>query len=168
MNKSVDIPKKNYVICFFLFLIVIVASLIIYVINNDQKKYSNKVPVLRGKVLELNVDAIDEYLNENDDVLLYLGVANDSNSRTLEEKMLPLIEYGKLNIIYLNITDVNNKRNFIKSFNKKYGSNLILKKYPALIYIKEEKIYEMIQRDDKELTIMDVKQFMKNLGDSDD
>ncbi len=168
MNKSVDIPKKNYVICFFLFLIVIVASLIIYVINNDQKKYSNKVPVLRGKVLELNVDAIDEYLNENDDVLLYLGVANDSNSRTLEEKMLPLIEDGKLNIIYLNITDVNNKRNFIKSFNKKYGSNLILKKYPALIYIKEEKIYEMIQRDDKELTIMDVKQFMKNLGDSDD
>ena len=169
MNKNVEIPKKNYVICFLITLFVIVLSTVIFIINNDQKKYSNKVTILRGKVQELKIDAVDEYLQENEKVLLYLGVADDDNSRTLEEKMIPLIEENEFEIIYLNITDVKNRKSFYKSFNKKYSDGIDLKKYPALIFIRDKKVIDIVQREDKELTIMDIRQFLNRIkGDYND
>ena len=169
MNKTNRIPTKNYIICSLIFLVIIVLSLVTYFVYDNQKKLESKIPVLRGKVLEITIDSVNEYLKENDNILLYVGVADDRNSRDLEEEMIPMVDKGVVKITYLNITDVANKKEFYDSFNEEYSVGSKLNSYPALVYIADNKINAIIQKENSALTISDVKVFLNNtLGDRND
>jgi hypothetical protein len=77
--------------------------------------------------------------------------------------MISVIEENQFEIIYLNIFDVNNKKDFYKSFNKNYSDGIEVKRYPALIFVRDKKIVDLVQREDKDLTIMDVRQFLNRI-----
>lgn len=161
MKKNKEIPKKNYIICALIFLFVIAVSLIIYIAYDNHKKYELKTPVLRGKVLEIDNEIVDEYLKENSSVLLFISSSSSEESRELENKMIDVIDKNKSKIAYLNIIDIKDKEEFYKDFNKKYSQDKKLKDYPALLYISDNKIVDLVQDKDNKLTIEDIENFIK-------
>ena len=161
MNRK--IPVKNYLICSLIFIVIITTSLILYFIYDNHKVLESKIPVLRGRVQEITIDSVDEYLKENDGVLLYVGVANDPNSRELEEELIPLLDKNIISIIYLNITDIDNKNAFFKDFNEEYSNGTNLNNYPALVYISDNKISSLVQKENGILTYSTVKSFLNSI-----
>jgi hypothetical protein len=160
MRKSKEIPKKNYLIYSIIFCFTLALSITIFILYNNQKQYEESIPVLRGKTKEMEIKDIDEYLVENPNSLLYFGVANDSNSRNIEKKLISFINKNNLNIIYINLSNVSNKKTFYDDFNKKYSSDKRLENYPAFIIIREGKILDIVQRKDRDLYIGDIEQLI--------
>jgi hypothetical protein len=171
MRNIKQIPKKNYIIYSIILCLTLGVSLIAFFIYNNQKSYDDSIPILRAKVKEIESKDVDQYLLENPNSLLYIGVAQDSNSRHIEKELINLINNNNLNVIYLNITDLSNKKEFYKSFNSKYGTNHTLQNYPAFIIIRESKIFDMVQRTDRDLYIGDIQKLIdiyELKGDNDD
>jgi hypothetical protein len=140
-------------------IITIAIVLTLFISYQKYKEYKNTIPVLRGVTPEIEIEDLDVYLKENDKAIIYVGVANDSNSRELEEDLKKLIEKTNINIVYLNITDLENKQEFFKSFNEKYAQEEELNNYPALLIINDEKVVDLIQKNYSYLYIGEVKQF---------
>ncbi len=109
-------------------------------------------------VSEIEVGELDDYLTENDKAILYVGVANDKNSRELEKDLSHLIEKTGIRIVYLNITDLTNKVDFYKDFNNKYSEGTSLSNYPAVVLIQDKKIVDLVERGNNYLTLGSVQQ----------
>lgn len=157
-----NVPFKNYVkygiIVFFTLLICIIT----FVIYNNHKNYENDLPILRNKVSEINIDDVDNYIEENEKVLLYFGVVHDENSESIEKEMIKMIDKYHIDFVYVNITDVKNKKDYFESFNKKYSKGKKIENYPAFIYIKDKEIVDIVQREDRYLEIEEVSNFIDN------
>ena len=158
MNNN--IPKRNYTIYSIIVVLTIVVTLAIFIVYNKQKEYENSKPILRGIVSELEVKDVDEFLKENDNVIFYMGVATDENSREVEKDLIKLRERKKIDFVYLNLTDVKDRVSFLESFNSKYSVGLQVKNYPAFILIKNMKIVDLVQKTDRDLNIGDIEQLL--------
>ena len=163
MTRVKEIPKKNYYILTAIVLITLIISITACIVYNNQKKYENNIPVIRGKISEIEAKDIDEYLRENPNSLLYIGVASDNNSRSLEEELLALKEKKNLDLLYVNISDLKNKKVFYEDFNRKYGNGFELSNYPAFIVIKDGKVYNMKEKKDTDLYIYDIEQLINEI-----
>ena len=157
-----DVPFKNYIKYGIIVLISIVLCVIAFVIYNNHKNYENDLPILRNKVSEISVDDVDDYIEENETVLLYFGVVKDDNSEKIENEMIKMIDEDNLSFVYVNITDLNNKKDYFKLFNDKYSSGKKIDNYPAFVYIKDKEIKDIIQRDDRYLEIEEVSKFIES------
>ena len=155
-----EIPFKNYVkyavIVFFTLLI----SIIAFIIYNNHKNYEKDLPILRNKVSEINIDDVDNYIDENESVLLYFGVVHDKNSESIEKEMIDMIDKYHIDFVYVNLTDVKNKKDYFKSFNNKYSKGKNIDNYPAFVYIKDKEIVDIVQREDRYLKIEEVSNFI--------
>jgi hypothetical protein len=160
MRKTKEIPKKNYFVYSIIFCFTLGLSLTIFFFYNNQKQYEESIPVLRGKTKEIEIKDVDEYLIENPNALFYVGVANDSNSRNVEDKLIDLINKNNLSIIYINLTNVTNKKDFYNDFNDKYSVDKSLSNYPAFIVMREGKVLDIVQRSDRDLYIGDIEQLI--------
>ena len=160
MKKMKEIPQKNYVIFTIIICFTLAISITTYVIYNNKKNYENSIPVLRGKVKEIEAKDLDEYLRENSNPLLYIGVPSDQNSRHLEENLLDLIERKNLDILYVNISNIEDKKSFYKDFNNKYGNGFELKDYPAFIIMRDGKVFDLKEKDATDLYIGDIEQLI--------
>ncbi len=78
------IAKKNYIKFYLIIIVTIILGLAFYFSYEKYKEYQNKIPVLRGVTAEIKIDELDDYLTENDKAIIYVGVADDNNSRELE------------------------------------------------------------------------------------
>ena len=161
MNRK--IPGRNYLILILLFVITIGGAISFYIVYSNASKEEQKIPVLRDKVAEIKSNDIDEYLSENPDSLLYIGVANDENSRKVEKELIDLIDKKQIELIYVNITDLTDseKKDFYKEINDNYSSGeKKLSNYPAFIIIKNQKIYDLVQRNSRDLYLGDIEQLL--------
>lgn len=158
MNNK--IPKRNYTIYSIIVFLTITITLTIFIVYNKQKEYENSKPILRGVVSELEIKDVDEFLKENNNAIFYIGVATDDNSREVEKDLLKFIERKKINFIYLNLTDVKDRAAFFDSFNKKYSNGIQVKDYPAFILIKDMKIVDLVQKNERDLNIGDIEQLL--------
>ncbi len=155
-----NIPKKNYKIYSMIVFFTVLISLIIFVAYNKHKEYVNSIPILRGIVSELDVNEIDDFLKENNNIILYMGVATDENSRELETSLIRLRDRRNIDFVYLNLTDVKDKMSFLDSFNDKYSVGAKVKKYPAFIIIKDCKIVDLVQKEDRDLYVGDIEHLL--------
>ena len=160
MTRVKEIPKKNYMILAAIIFFTLAVAITTYIVYNNQKNYENNIPVIRGKMSEIEAKDIDEYLRENPNSLLYIGVASDSNSRHLEEKLLNLKDRKNLDILYVNISNLDNKKVFYEIFNRKYGNGYVLSNYPAFIIIRDGKVFDMRERTNNDLYIGDIEQLI--------
>ena len=160
MRKIKEIPKKNYLILASIVCFTLIVSITIYLTYNNQKEYENTIPILRGEVKEIEAKDVDDYLIENPNSLLYVGVAYDENSKNLEKKLLSLKNKKNLNIIYINLTDLENKKVFYDNFNQKYTQGTKLNNYPAFIIMREGKVLDLVQKNNRDLYIGDVEQLI--------
>lgn len=136
-----SVPKVNYV---KLFLIIIITVLAVLLLRNwyiNSRNYELSIPIIKDTLKnEINEDEVYNYIRENENAILYLGVANDENCRNFEKEFNTVIEKRKLEdtIMYLNITKSENKEDFVKDFNKFYDTNLL--GYPSIIVFDEGKV----------------------------
>lgn len=152
------IPKKNYIKFYLIVIFTIIVGFVFFFSYEKYKEYKSKIPFLRGMVSEIEVSELDDYLTENDKAILYVGVANDKNSRELEQDLSYLIEKTGIRIVYLNITDLVNKVDFYKDFNSRYSSGVSLSNYPAVVLIQDKKIVDLVERGYSYLTLGSVQQ----------
>jgi predicted bacteriocin transport accessory protein len=161
-NNKEKIPVKNYI---KLFLIIIVTVFLILVVRNlyiSSRDYELNIPIITESVIsEINTDEVYHYIRENENAILYIGVASDTNCRNLEKDFNEVIKTRNLeNIItYLNITKSNNKSKFIKEFNKFYDTDLL--GYPSIVIFEEGEVKATLTvKTGKELTIDEVIKFL--------
>ena len=155
------IPTKNYITIFTIIVLTFILSLSVFVYFNAKQKDKENIPIIRGVIPEIEVKELDSYISEHDDFLLYIGVADNSNCRKLEEDLKVFIKEKNIsNILYLNLTNVTDKTSFYDEFNKKYSSNIKLSNYPAFVIIKNNKIYDLVERSNRSLFIGDIQRIL--------
>lgn len=139
------VPVGNYIkLC----LIIVVTLGACFALRNgylSNQEYENGIPIIRSVLAsEINSNEVYHYLKENDDTVLYIGVANNKSCRKLEEELKNVITDRNLEnvITYLNLTNTKNKSSFIKEFNKFYDIKLL--GYPSFVLIKNGKVVDYI------------------------
>lgn len=154
---------KNYIILVVLFLITIALTLYFskcYYVYHDSIK---EIPVIRGTLSEISSEELDHYILENPNCNIYMCTASDPKCRTFEESFIKLIKKKNLqdDIVYLNLSDVNQEE-FIKKINEKYPYKIELTtNYPAIIMFEDNRVSNLLQENNKELTIVKTKQFIE-------
>ena len=153
------IPNKNYIIVAVIFIITI--GLMFFLRNwyISYQDYENTIPVLTGVISEVKYTEIDNYLNDNPSVVIYMGDVKDSDCREFELDLKQLIENKQIKdkVIYYNITDVKNKNLLLKEFNDKYTLNNKISSYPVVMIFEDGKIVDYRSKTaSKNLTISDI------------
>ncbi len=154
-SKLRTVPIKNYIILGIIFLGVILLLWYFsswYKVYNDYKK---ETPVIRGTLSEISNLELDHYIMENPTVTIYMCTSSNMRCRDFEKDfkiMLESNEVLKENIIYLNLSDINQDE-FVKDFNAKYPyKNSLTKNYPAIVLFEDSKIVGLIQ-EEKEISL---------------
>ncbi len=168
-KENKKITFKNYLIISIICILTI--GLTIYLCN-CYKVYNNsklEIPVLRETLSEITIDELDHYVTENQNVTIYMCIANDINCRNYEKKLKKFINAKNLqdSIVYLDLKGVNAEQ-FIDDFNKKYASKpRLTTSYPTFVYFEEAQVSSVLQAKNGELTIEKTKQFIElnEIGD---
>lgn len=161
-KKEETIPFSNYIKLGLIVVITIIIAIILrnYYINNEN--YEKTIPVIRDVLIsEINSDEVYNFIRENENVLLYVGVSDDDNCRKLELELKDVITNRNLNdrITYLNITKEKKKTTFIKDFNKFYGTKI--NTYPSFILFEEGNVKDILTaKKNENLTIEEVINFL--------
>lgn len=161
-NSSKDISIMNYVKLTIVFLITI---FVVFLMRNwyiSGRNYELNIPIIRDTLIsEINTDEVYNYIRENENAILYIGVVDDENCRSFEKEFNLIISDKKLEdtITYLNITKSNNKKKFIQEFNKFYDTNLL--GYPSLVIFEEGEVKTVLTvKNGKSLDINNVIDFL--------
>ncbi len=155
-EKITVIPRKNYIKFFLIIIFTLVISITCFIAYEKYSEYRNSVPAIRGHALELEPKDLDDYLLENKDILLYIGMAPDENSREVENDLIDLIEERNIDVTFLNISKVENIDSFYKDFNNKYGNGHELFSYPAFMIISDGKVIDIVQKEYSILTVVNI------------
>lgn len=162
-------PLKNYVIAFSIIIFTLIFALSLFIFFDSKKNRELQIPVIRGTVPEIEEKDLDSYMKEHDSFLLYIGTSDNTNCRNLEEDLKEFVKTKNINnLVYLNITNVKDKKTFYDEFNEKYGEVVKLSNYPAFIIIRDNKIYDLVERDKRVLQIGDIQRILDEyniLGD---
>ena len=169
-KKNKKIPKKNYIVLSTIIIGALVLSTIVFFIFNNQKEYNKKIPVIRNHVKEIEAKDLNAYATENPDFLLYFDVSEEEESRKVEEGLIELIDRKKIEVVYVNLLD-EDKEALYKDFNSKYSKGVDLNSYPAFIIMKNGKILDIVQKQEREINAGDIEQLLdinEIKGESDD
>lgn len=140
-NKKNIIPVKNYIKLLILIVVTIFCSFLLRNWYMGRVNYELNIPVIAETVLrKISNEEVYNYVHENENAIIYMGVASDKNCRAFEKEFNKVIKDRSLEdkITYLNITDVKDKNAFIEEFNTNYG--ISLQGYPSLIIFSEGKV----------------------------
>lgn len=165
MEAYRTVPKKNYMIYSFLFIVTFLLATITFIYCMDRNNKMLRIPVLRGAVTaEITPNDLNEFLNENPNVLLYIGNPTDEESRILEESMKKIIEKRNLDVVYIDIAETKDKEAFYKSFVEQFGSSSIEKikiiDTPAFVIIKDKQIVDIVSRNGNKVEINDIENLL--------
>lgn len=120
-----NIPKKNYVI---LGIVILVSLLIVYYLYMWFTAYTatkEGEAILDKYMTVINYNELDNYLVENPDGIIYVGILNDEEISKFERKFKNSIKNSKINkeVLYLNITDEISNVNKVKGMKERYTVN---------------------------------------------
>lgn len=162
MNKVKKVTMKDWIEVFVLIVIVVCITFYLCSWYKNYKKESMSTFVLDNLVTQIKYEELDPYLLENNDKYLYICVVDDNDCREFETEIKGIIEERQLNdsIVYLNLTEEENKEDVVKNINKKYGDKKKINGYPAFIRIKDSKIISMVEKTNKKLTKKKFEKFL--------
>jgi len=157
------IPVKNYIIVVIIFTISVVLAFFLRNWYISYQDYQKTIPVLEGVISEVRYNEIDNYIGDNQSVIIYIGVAEDDDCRELEKDLKKVIEKRHLKdkIVYFNISDVADKELLLKEFNDKYSLGDKIYAYPAIVLIEEGKIIDSRSKNaSRNLLVSDIEQLL--------
>lgn len=164
------IPFKNYIIVAIMFTSIIILTLALRQWYRSYKDYQLTIPVISGKLQEINYNDFDNYIMEHDEFLLYIGVADDDNCRIIEKDLINVLQNRNLKneVVYLNMTDVKNKNDYLNKFVIKYMADVKNLSYPSFVIMYNNKIIDFATKTSKQdLKISDIEKLLDEyeLGD---
>lgn len=157
---------KNYIQVAILFAIAIVAVLYLSNWYNNYKKDKLSIPVIDGVLSEIKYEELDPYLQENNGTMyLYMCTSDEDVCRTFEKDFIKVIKKKNLfsKITYLNLTDKDNRKAFLREFNDKYANKKKVNDYPVIVRFKDSKIVEVIGGNNG-LTINKLNNYIEEKG----
>ena len=154
---------KNYVLLILLFIASIGLVFYLRELYEVNKKEQLKTPVIDGALLEIYETDLEHYVLDNPTTVIYMCTADNEKCRVFERDFKKLLKKKNYDdqIIYLNLTDLN-QESFVNNFNEKYKyKTKLTTNYPAFVLFEDGKIKNILQGNDKEgLTLVKVKQFL--------
>ena len=172
-SKSLNDNKKsikNYVLLVFLFVASMLLILYLCELYKVNKAEQMKTPVIDGALLEIYPTDLEHYVLDTPTTVIYMCTADGEECRLFERSFKKLLKKKDYNnqIIYLNLTDLDQEE-FVNDFNEKYQyKTKITGNYPAFVLFEDGKIKSVLQStEDKTLSISKVKQFLElnNIGE---
>ena len=166
-KKSNDRNKKTkWLITGYLKLILIFAATIFIVLllrnwHLTRVDYQLNVPIIKETLSqEVHSNEIYNYIRENENSIIYIGVVTDQKCRDFELLLNEVIKERSLEntITYLNLTDENNVKKFLKEFNKFYDSDLT--GYPSIVIFEDGRVKDVLVTEKAKLTKEDATQFL--------
>lgn len=162
MENTKVIGIKNYIQVIVICGITMIG--IFYLANwyRNYKKDKLSVPVINGVLSEIKYEELDPYLSENNGSLyLYMCTSDEEVCRNFESKFIKYIKRKNLysKIVYLNLTNVESKKDFIKDFNNKYAKKKKFSSYPTIVYLENSKIKTVIGGSNG-LTIAELEKYL--------
>lgn len=152
-------------------LVVFITVMLCFVLRNwylSRVDYEMNIPIITETLLtKINTNEVYNYIRENENAILYIGVASNQECRDFEIEFNKVIKERKLeNIItYLNLSDTSNKNSFIKEFNKFYDTKLL--GYPSLIIFEDGSVKDILTvKTGKKLKVEDAIKFLDENEDS--
>lgn len=156
------VPVTNYIKLVFVVCITIFVAFLLRNWYISGRNYELNIPIIKETLLsEITSDEVYNYVRENENTILYIGVVSDENCRHFEKEFNSVIEERGLEdtITYLNITKSNNKKEFINEFNKVYNTELL--GYPSLVIFEEGEVKATLTvKTGKELKLEDAIEFL--------
>jgi len=166
MAKSTlrEIPVKNYIkagLCIILSIVLIFYIAKWYTVYQEDNL--NKA-IISDYLTEISYDEFSNYLTENSNAIVYIGIATDKTCRSYENKFKNIINNYNLteDIIYLNITDYSiENTNYIDLFDDKYGTDTKkITSIPAIMVFENGKMTAVLSGDlNKNNTIKFLKKY---------
>lgn len=166
MEKDIKkIPVNNYIKLFIIVIVVVLGSLLFRNWYLGRINYELNIPVITDTLIrKINTEEVYNYIHENENAVIYMGVASDKNCRSFEKEFNKVVEERKLEdkITYLNLTEEKDKNSFILEFNKTYDTSLL--GYSAFVIFENGKIKSSysVKNGDK----LDVSEVIKLLDEN--
>ena len=160
--------KTGYIKLFLLFAITIFLVILFRNWYLNGVNYELSTPII-GETLfqEVSGSEVYNYIRENENAILYIGVTSDKDCRNFEMEFNKIIIDQQLenSITYLNLTKEKKVKTFIKEFNKFYDTNLLW--YPSIVIFEDGKVKDLLTaKDGKAITPEQALEFLKNNKDS--
>ena len=153
----------SYVVLALLFLICIVVVLYVCKIYKVNEEENLKIPVIRDSITEIYLEDLEHYVLDTPITVIYICTADNEKCRSFEKSFKKLLRKKDYRdqIIYLNVTDID-QDSFISEFNQKYPyKNQITTNYPAFVLFEDGVVESVLQsKNNKSLTINKVKNFL--------
>lgn len=162
IEKTRDIPRKNYITLFVIYVVCILAVVGMKILYRSYSEYKLNIPVLQGKISEVNINELDEYIAAHDDFYLYVGVASDTNCRNIEHELIRLLKLKNIKdeTVYLNVSNLKDSNNVIYSKLSKYGDLNKTINYPLFIIFKDGKIFGKLDKVSNKIDIGDIEKLL--------
>ncbi len=170
MAKTVVIEAEqnkklhNYLIVISLFVVCIVVVLYLCELYKVEKEAEQKIPIIRDSLSEIFPDDLEHYVLDNPRSFIYMCAANNEDCRIFEKSFKKLLKKNDYHdeIVYLNLTDLDQKE-FVAKFNEKYPYRSGIKdNYPIFALFEDGKVKSLLQgTKDKKMTISKVKTFLE-------
>lgn len=135
-----EIPKKNYIILVVLLAVTVFLTLFLSNIYKNKEKLTSNFYEYANKITP---ESFDEFMTENEDVIIYIGDKYDLTLETVEKELEEKIDELNLkhNLIYIDKSYVDKK--FIKKL-KGYDINIDLNKLPRVVVVVEEEVLKNV------------------------
>lgn len=151
-EKQKQIPIKNYIIVIVMF---IVTVLLVFGIRSWYRSYVNykyTIPVIRGKIQEIKLKELEDYISENDNYYIYIGESNNKFCRKIEKELPEVLERRNIETetIYLNM-DGSSEKELKELLNKSYKEEINIK-YPIFIIIKDKKVLSFTKNNNIDIS----------------
>lgn len=156
---------KNYIILGLILLATIGLTIYLCGWYRAYARYQMTIPVLRNIIPEITELEMDHYIQENDAVLIYLGVPSNDKCRDFEVDLKKLISKRQLKdtLTYFNLENEEKAPTILESIYETYHTEK-LNYYPMLLFFEDQEVKAVLQsRADQPLTIQEVEQFLKGI-----
>lgn len=151
-DKNKDKDRKlivGYIKLILLFLVTIFLVLLLRTWYLEHTNYQLNKSIIREVInKEIRGSEIYNYIRENEDSIIYVGVVNDKDCRDFETVFKKIIKSKNMedSITYLNLTNEENIHSFMKEFNKFYDAKLT--NYPAVIIFEDGMVRNILIGND--------------------
>lgn len=144
------IPTKNYIIYG---VIVVISLLFVFYLNEWFKAYKENElanSYIANYVSEVSYQEFENYIQENPNMIVYIGMKDSEECLSVEKKLYKIIEKYDLieETVFLNVED-NNSSNLNSLKQKYYNQSLTtqIDNVPAIAIVTNKKIVDIVVSD---------------------
>lgn len=164
-NKRVTFVSYLKLLVYFL----ITLSIILLIRSFYLRKYEKEIniPIIKNTIAEIKPTDIYNYLQENDNIIIYMCVANNRDCRNFESRLKRYLDNNTYNneITYLNLSDIDTN-SFFKEFNSKYSDKAI-NHYPIFVVFRDGRIVDYLKIKST-TNFVEVRNFIEDYGQNND